>query len=103
MLDLRNILILLCIVHMISCEKYKWSPEEKEKIINDCPRPEKELCECGVDIISRNISFENYEKAIELLKSYRIKTFDLKKHKQIIDKVLDIEQMIEYQCGKVAN
>mgnify|MGYP001170854721 FL=1 len=99
MLIARKILILFSLIIVFSCSKYSWSSEQKEKIIKDCPRPEKEICECGVDIISKNISFEDYTKIIELLKSSSIQSIELRENKKLLDKVLNIEEMIEYECG----
>jgi len=67
-----------------------WTPEQKEELMSDCPKSSIDQCKCGVEILKNEFTYDEYQK---------LRTMGADVDQDLMNRALDIEQVLESSCG----
>ena len=67
-----------------------WTPEQEAELMLDCPKQNIEQCRCGAEILKDEFTYDEYQK---------LRTMGQNVEEGLMNRALDIEQVLEDSCG----
>tara|TARA_Y100001970_G_C14015130_1_gene740544 strand:- start:7 stop:300 length:294 start_codon:yes stop_codon:yes gene_type:complete len=85
----------ICII-FIGCGGDSWTADQIDSALKDCPKQERVACECGIQIISNEFTYNEYTR-IRGVDFFSKNQSD--EDKALLERVYDIEEVLESSCG----